>query len=196
MSENSRRAVLALFPEQEQAREVVDRLVARDLPMDRVSLLGPANASGDDPLGVYYSNVGERMKGWGAHGAFWGGLWGLLSGAAGMFLIPGVGPVLAAGPLVEALVGAGAGAGLVGGALAVGAAADQLFVAMHRIGVPEESIHYLVDKIRQGHFLVMLIVPESERDHWLETTRKAGSPEKVLDFPYVGLREWIAGDKE
>ncbi len=48
-------------------------------------------SAGDDPLGIYYTGVGDRMKGWGALGAFCGALWGLLAGAAGMFVIPGLG---------------------------------------------------------------------------------------------------------
>ena len=43
---------------------------------------------------------GDRMKYWGKLGTFWGGLWGLLFGAA-FFAIPGIGPVLVAGPLVS-----------------------------------------------------------------------------------------------
>jgi hypothetical protein len=39
------------------------------------------------------------MKYWGKQGAFWGGLWGMLFGAA-FFAIPGLGPILVAGPLV------------------------------------------------------------------------------------------------
>jgi uncharacterized membrane protein len=38
--------------------------------------------------------------------AFWGGFWGLLFGA-GLFLIPGLGPILVAGPLVAGLVSIG-----------------------------------------------------------------------------------------
>jgi hypothetical protein len=42
---------------------------------------------------------------WGKSGAFWGGLWGMLSGSA-LFVIPGIGPLLAAGPLVAWIVAA------------------------------------------------------------------------------------------
>ena len=102
----SERLLIALFDQESSAEKAVGTLVERDFPMDMLSVLGKGNASGDDPLGLYYPGVGERMKGWGAMGAFWGGLWGLLAGAAGMFFIPGLGPILAAGPIVEALAGA------------------------------------------------------------------------------------------
>ena len=47
---------------------------------------------------VGYYNTGDRMKRWGKTGAFWGGFWGLLFGSA-FFAIPGIGPLLVAGPL-------------------------------------------------------------------------------------------------
>jgi hypothetical protein len=53
---------------------------------------------------IGYYNAGDRMKYWGKLGAFWGGFWGLLFGSA-FFLIPGVGPLLVAGPLVGWIVG-------------------------------------------------------------------------------------------
>jgi hypothetical protein len=45
------------------------------------------------------------MKYWGKMGAFWSGLWGLLAGAA-FLIIPGVGPVVAAGPVTGWIIGA------------------------------------------------------------------------------------------
>jgi hypothetical protein len=71
------------------------------------------------------------MKYWGKLGAFWGGVWGLLFGSA-MFLIPGVGPLLVAGPLVGWIVGALEGAVVVGGLSAMGA-------GLYSLGIP----HYL-----------------------------------------------------
>lgn len=88
-----REIVLAFFSRYESAEKALQNIMDEDFPMDRISLLGRASASGDDPLGVYYPQVGERMKGWGKQGALWGGLWGMLAGAAGIFMLPGSGPV-------------------------------------------------------------------------------------------------------
>jgi hypothetical protein len=49
----------------------------------------------------------------------WGRFWGMLLGAAA-FAIPGIGPVLVAGPLVAWIIGALEGAVVVGGLTAVG----------------------------------------------------------------------------
>ena len=80
---------------------------------------------------VGYYTTGDRMKSWGGLGAFWGGIWGLLFGA-GFFLIPGIGPVLVAGPFLAALVGALESAAVVGGISAVTA-------GLVSLGIPKES---------------------------------------------------------
>jgi len=190
-TDTHRQVLLAFYADEKRADETLRKAVDSDFPLDRVSILGKAQASGDDPLGVYYPNTGERMKGWGKMGAFWGGLWGLLSGAAGMFLIPGFGPLIAAGPIVEALVGALGGAGLAGGAMAGAAAVSKLGVAVHRMGVPEQDLHEVQALLEQGHYLLLLIVDQGqEREHWLAELAKTG-PERLLDYPYVGLVEGI-----
>jgi hypothetical protein len=80
---------------------------------------------------VGYYNTGDRMKYWGKLGAFWGGFWGLLFGSA-FLAIPGIGPVLLAGPLVAWIVGALEGAVLVGGVSAIGA-------GLYGMGIPKEG---------------------------------------------------------
>ena len=75
-------------------------------------------AKWDCTLGYY--NTGDRMMYWGKLGAFWGGLWGLLFGSA-FFLVPGIGPLVVAGPLVTWIVGALEGAVVMGGFSALGA---------------------------------------------------------------------------
>jgi hypothetical protein len=87
------------------------------------------------------------MKAWGRIGAFWGGLWGLLFGAA-FFIIPGIGPVVLAGPLVAALVGALEGAVVVGGLTALGA-------ALASLGIPRNSIVQYETALKADKFLVI-----------------------------------------
>jgi hypothetical protein len=184
------RLLVALFDRQPEAERAVRLLIERGFPMDMLSILGKGQSSGDDPLGLYYSSVGDRMKGWGSMGAFWGGLWGLLAGAAGLFVIPGIGPVLAAGPVVEAIAAAVAGAGLGGGAMAGAAAASQLSVAMHRSGVPEEKLEALHDAIEQGHYLVMLRLDEEEAGKWQVLVTHAGAG-MVDMYEYHGFSDLV-----
>ncbi len=151
-----RHLMVAVFPTRSAAENAVERLIDRDFPMDMLSILGKSESAGDDLLGIYYTGVGERMKGWGALGAFWGGLWGLLAGAAGMFVIPGLGAVLAAGPIVEAIAGSIVGATVTGGAMAGAAALSQLAIALHRMGVPKERLQDLHQAIKRGRYVVIL----------------------------------------
>lgn len=81
---------------------------------------------------VGYYNAGDRMKYWGKIGAFWGGFWGLLFGSAA-FAIPGIGPILVAGPLVGWIIAGLEGAAVVGGVSAVGA-------GLVSIGIPKDSV--------------------------------------------------------
>jgi hypothetical protein len=82
-------------------------------------------------------------------GAVIGGLGGLLVGL-GALAIPGVGPVIAAGPLVAALTGAGVGA--VAGGI-VGALAD--------LGIPDEEANIYAEGLYRGHVLVIAQTPDA-----------------------------------
>jgi hypothetical protein len=96
----------------------------------------------------YVESTDDVAKGAGI-GAAIGGLGGLLVGL-GALAIPGVGPVIAAGPLLAALTGAGVGA-VTGGI--VGALVD--------LGIPDEEAHIYSEGLRRGHILVIAQVPDA-----------------------------------
>jgi stress response protein YsnF len=85
-------------------------------------------------------------------GAAVGGLGGLLVGLAAL-AIPGVGPVLAAGPLAAALAGAG-----------IGAVAGGLIGALTDAGVPEEQAGLYAEGVRRGGTLVTVSAADGEAD--------------------------------
>jgi hypothetical protein len=87
------------------------------------------------------------MMYWGKMGAFWGGFWGLLFGSA-FFMIPGLGPILAAGPVVAWIVGALEGAALVGGVSALGA-------GLYSMGIPKDSIVKYETALKTDQFLLI-----------------------------------------
>jgi hypothetical protein len=94
------------------------------------------------------AGIDETLNGHGAGiGAVVGGLGGLLVGL-GALAIPGIGPVLAAGPLAAAL-GALAGAG-------IGAAAGGLIGAMVDMGIPEDQAELYSEGVRRGATLVIV----------------------------------------
>ena len=88
------------------------------------------------------------MKYWGKVGAFWGGFWGLLFGSA-LFTIPGIGPVLVAGPLVSWIVAGLEGAVVVGGVSAVGA-------GLVSIGIPKDSVIKYEAALKTDKFLLIV----------------------------------------
>ena len=75
-------------------------------------------------------------------------MWGLLFGGA-FFIIPGIGPVLMAGPLVAAIVATLEGAAWVGGFSALGA-------ALVSLGVPENSALSYQTEIEAGKFVLIV----------------------------------------
>ncbi|HKK13530.1 MAG TPA: hypothetical protein VKA14_02600 [Gammaproteobacteria bacterium] len=179
-----RQLLIAVFRDQQPAARAVERLIERDFPADQLSLLGKHESSGDDVLGIYYQGVGERMKAWAGHGAFWGGLWGLLASAAGMFVVPGLGAVMAVGPIVEALVGGATGAAVAGSAMAGAAALSQVAVALHRMGVPEERLHHYHEAIDQGHYVVLLRCGSREETDRRRTELGTWGADEVEVFAY------------
>jgi hypothetical protein len=87
------------------------------------------------------------MKYWGKWGAFWGGLWGLLFGAA-FFIVPGIGPVVAAGSIVTWIIAALEGSIVVGGLSALGA-------GLYSLGIPKNSVVQYETSIKAGKFVLV-----------------------------------------
>jgi hypothetical protein len=142
----------AVFAKPDDAFLVVEQMIKQNFPMDQISVLQKAEGSGDDFLGISYSSEKERFKVWGAWGALWGSLGGLLAGAAGLLVLPGLGPLLVAGPLIEAIAGAAVGAGL----MATGAAASHLTIALRRMGIPEQSLAVLHRAVMDGKTVLLI----------------------------------------
>ena len=115
-------SVVAIYSTHTGAEEAVKELQRGGVDMHKLSIVGKGYHTDEQVVGYY--NTGDRMKYWGKTGAFWGGFWGLLFGSA-VFVIPGVGPLLAAGPVVAWIVAALEGAVEVGvlGALGAGLSA-------------------------------------------------------------------------
>ncbi|HTS70914.1 MAG TPA: permease, partial [Terriglobia bacterium] len=86
-------------------------------------------------------------KYWGKLGAFWGGLFGLLFGAA-FFWVPGIGPMVVAGPLTAWIVAGLEGAVAVGGLSAIGA-------GLYSIGIPKDSVLKYETAIKSDKFLLV-----------------------------------------
>lgn len=156
------KVIVGLYERIENARDAVQELMHTGFAPDSVSLVaarrdnrragGPQEYEKD-----YQVEKGTKDPAEGAgEGALLGGLTGLVIGA-GLLAIPGIGPVLAAGPLVGALAGAG-----------VGAASGGLFGALILSGIPNEEAGYYSEAVRRGDILVTVNTPDDMADRAIE----------------------------
>jgi hypothetical protein len=123
-------SVVAIYETHEQAELAIKDLQEAGIDMKSLSIAAKDTHTDEHVVGYY--NAGDRMKYWGKMGAFWGGFWGLLLGSAA-FMIPGIGPLLVAGPLVGWIVAGLEGAVIVGGVSAAGA-------GLFSLGIPKDSV--------------------------------------------------------
>jgi hypothetical protein len=141
-----------VFDNHATAEDAIRRLGQSGFDIKKLSLVGKGYHSEEKPMGFY--TAGDRIKAWGGSGAFWGGIWGLLLAPA-VFVLPGLGVVGMAGPLVATLVGALEGAVVVGGLSALGAALSQ-------VGVPAEQVIKYEAALKVDKYL--LVVHGSAQD--------------------------------
>ncbi len=137
---------VAVFNTHVEAETAVKELQKSGYDMKRLSIVGKDYHTEEQVTGYY--QAGDRMVYWGKLGAFWGGLWGILFGAA-FFFVPGIGPLVVAGPLVAAIVGGLEGAVAVGGLSALGA-------GLYSMGIPKNSVLKYETSIKSDKFLLVV----------------------------------------
>jgi len=143
---NKNNSIVAIYPSHTAAEAAIKELQQSGFDMKKLSIVGRDEHTDEHVVGYY--NAGDRMKYWGKLGAFWGGFWGLLFGS-GFFLIPGIGPLLVAGPLVSWIVGALEGAVVVGGLSALGA-------GLYSLGIPKDSILRYERALKTGKYVLIV----------------------------------------
>jgi hypothetical protein len=152
------RTVVAIYDNFQTANTAVRDLVDNGIPRDNISIIAnnsrgeyeyqrPATKTTDDDTVADETGTGAGVGA--GIGAAVGGIGGLLVGL-GALTIPGIGPVIAAGPLAVALSTlTGAGVGAVAGGVTGG-----LLGALIGLGVPEEEAEYYTEGVRRGGILV------------------------------------------
>ncbi len=164
-TERDPNSVVAVFGEHSTAESAIKKLKDGGFNVKKLSIIGRDYHSEENVVGFY--NTGERMKFWGKMGAFWGGLWGLLFGAAFLF-IPGVGPVVAAGSIVAWIVSALEGALVVGGLSALGA-------GLVSFGIPKDSVVEYETSLKAGKFLLIAHGTADEVQNARELLQNSGA---------------------
>ena len=143
MSANN--SVVAIYRQHSDADLAIKELQRGGVDLHKLSIVGKGYHTDEQAVGYY--TAGDRMKYWGKVGAFWGGFWGLLFGSA-LFMIPGLGPILAAGPVVAWIVAGLEGAVEVGALGALGA-------GLYSIGIPKDSIVKYETALKTDQFLLI-----------------------------------------
>ncbi len=138
-------SVVAVYRTHSEADQAVKELQRGGVDMHKLSIVGKGYHTEQQVVGYY--STGDRMKYWGKVGAFWGGFWGLLFGSA-VFMIPGLGPILAAGPIVAWIVAGLEGAVEVGALGALGA-------GLYSIGIPKDSVVKYETALKTDQFLLI-----------------------------------------
>ena len=138
-------AVARVYEQQAEAQEVVARLQLARFDMRKVSVVGKEDLDSQQVFG-YYRNVG-KIKYWGRSEKFWGPLWEALDGWA-FFSVPGIGPVVVAGPLAGWTIATLSNAAIFGGMTALGS-------GLYSIGIPQNQVLHCEGALREGRYLVL-----------------------------------------
>jgi hypothetical protein len=148
-------AVFGIYPNVSSVEQAVDRLKSAGFRNTDISVLLPENVGNKDLATIKATKAPEGAAAGAGSGIALGGVLGWLAGI-GALAIPGVGPLIAAGPIVGALAGAGAGG-------AVGALTGTL-VGM---GIPEYEAKRFEGRVKEGGILLSV---HSDNSDW---TKKA-----------------------
>jgi hypothetical protein len=135
-------AVFGIYQTINQAEQSVDRLLAAGFSNDDISVLFPDNQGSKDFAHEKNTKAPEGTTTGVTTGGVIGGTLGLLAGI-GALAIPGIGPFIAAGPIMGALAGLGVG-GAVGG----------LIGALVGMGIPEYEAKRYEGRIKEGGILL------------------------------------------
>lgn len=179
------RMISAVFENQTKVQEVVQRLIDRGIPAEDISVMGRNFESTTRVAGFITKR--DVILGGLKQGAIFGSLFGsvlsLLTGV-GVLFIPFVGPVVAAGPIGAALIGAASGA-------LAGSAGAGLASLLMTLGMPEDKAAVYQTLVSAGEFLVMAEVPEARTGEYQLLMESAGGKEvhtidQVLPRPCPG----------
>ena len=191
---NKNTAVFGIYPDRVAVEEAVEHLRNGGFRSTDISVLFPDNSGTKDFAHEKNTKAPEGVAAGTVAGGVAGGVLGWLTGI-GALTIPGLGPLLAAGPIVAALAGAGA-VGTLGG----------LIGALVGLGIPEYEAKRYEGRIREGGILISV---HCDSDDWVKMAKRmmvetggqdiAAAGEKPGDFanmdrPRPRLRTMSAGN--
>jgi len=142
-------AAFGIFPDRQSIEDALSSLKDEGFRSTDISVLFPENVGTKDFAHEKKTKAPEGATAGGSTGLVLGGALGWLTGI-GALTIPGLGPFLAAGPIVAALAGAGVG-GALGGVMG----------ALIGLGVPEYEAKRYEGRMRKGGILMSVHCDDS-----------------------------------
>lgn len=173
--ESKNKAVFGIYKNSGHAEGAVDRLTAAGFSNDAISVLLPDMESSKDFAHEKSTKAPEGTTTGVAAGGALGGTLGLLAGI-GALAIPGVGPLIAAGPIMGALAGLGVG-GAVGG----------LIGALVGMGIPEYEAKRYEGRVKEGGVLLSVHCDTSEEVSKAEEILKESGAEDISSAGEVAV---------
>src|SRR5512141_1864776 len=147
----SKKSVFCIATSRGQADQIVDQLKTANFSNNDISVLFPDKGTTRDFAHEKNTKAPEGAATGAGTGGVVGGALGLLLGI-GALAIPGLGPFIAAGPIMAALGGA-----------AVGATVGGVTGALVGMGIPEYEAKRYEGKIRKGSILISVHTDDSEQ---------------------------------
>jgi hypothetical protein len=138
----SKKSVFCIAASRDQADQIVDRLKTASFPNNDISVLFPDKGSTRDFAHEKNTKAPEGAVAGAGTGGVIGGALGWIAGI-GALAIPGVGPFIAAGPIMAALSGA-----------AIGATVGGIAGGLIGLGVPEMEARRYEGKVKEGNVLI------------------------------------------
>src|SRR5216110_2195301 len=163
----SKSSVFCIAKSASQAEQIVEDLQSSGFDPSEISVLMPDTGGKHDFGHVKATKAPEGATTGAVTGGVTGGVLGLLAGI-GALAIPGVGPFIAAGPIMAALSGAAIGGttgGVVGGLIG--------------LGIPEIEAKRYEEKLKKGNYLIAVHIDENEDVDRAKGVFKAASAEDI-----------------
>jgi hypothetical protein len=175
-------AVYGIYRDQAQVSRAIDEMLRASFRKEDISVLLPDNVGTKDFAHEKHTKIPEGTAAGATAGGAVGGVLGLLAGV-GTLAIPGVGPFIAAGPIMGALAGLGVG-GTVGGFLG----------ALVGMGVPEYEAKRYEGRIKEGGILVSVHCDNSDWVGRAKDVMKATGADDISSSGEAGA-DYAKGDK-
>ena len=167
--------VVGLFRDYEEAGAAVHDLHKSGFSRREVSMVSREGSK------AFLEPKSDTAEGAGT-GAALGGATGMILGLAAL-AVPGIGPIVAAGPIATALAGAG-----------IGAAAGGMIGALSRLGIPEAEAGSLIEAVQYGGTLVAVRCDEHDVGKVEAILNRHGASDIDERSASVRNGQWVAGE--